>query len=71
MRATKRTNIQMLSGLNYGGFMEYLEWLLKHHLVAETVDEDKIERISLTPKGIDAYNTVVEWIKDMLGGVKI
>ena len=67
----KKTNIQMLLGLNYGRFMEYLDWLLQHQLVAETLDEDKAERIALTPKGIDAYNTVVEWIKDMLGGVKI
>jgi predicted transcriptional regulator len=67
----KKTNIQMLLGLNYGRFMEYLEWLLEHQLVAETLDEEKAKRIALTPKGIDAYNTVVEWIKDMLGGVKI
>jgi predicted transcriptional regulator len=69
--AMKKTNIQMLLGLNYGRFMEYLEWLLEHQLVAETLDEEKAERIALTTKGIDAYNTVVEWIKDILGEVKI
>ncbi|MCL5068522.1 MAG: winged helix-turn-helix domain-containing protein [Thaumarchaeota archaeon] len=69
--ALKKTNIQMLLGLNYGRFIEYLDWLLKRQLVAEKVDEEEGERIVLTPKGIDAYNTVVEWIKEMLDGVKI
>jgi predicted transcriptional regulator len=69
--ALKKTNIQMLLGLNYGRFIEYLDWLLKRQLVAETTDEKEGERIALTPKGIDAYNTVVEWIKEMLDGVKI
>ena len=69
--ALKKTNIQMLLGLNYGRFIEYLDWLLKRQLVAETTDEKEGERIVLTPKGIDAYNTVVEWIRDMLDGVKI
>jgi predicted transcriptional regulator len=69
--ALKKTNIQMLLGLNYGRFIEYLDWLLKRQLVAETTDEEEGEKIVLTPKGIDAYNTVVEWIKEMLEGVKI
>jgi predicted transcriptional regulator len=69
--ALKKTNIQMLLGINYGRFTEYLDWLLKRQLVAEKVDEEEGERIVLTPKGIDAYNTVVEWIKEMLDGVKI
>lgn len=69
--ALKKTNIQMLLGINYGRFIEYLDWLLKRKLVAERVDEVEGERIVLTPKGIDAYNTVVEWIKEMLDGVKI
>lgn len=69
--ALKKTNIQMLLGLNYGRFIEYLDWLLKRQLVSEKVDKEEGERIVLTPKGIDSYNTVVEWIKDMLDGVKI
>ena len=69
--ALKKTNIQMLLGLNYGRFIEYLDWLLKRQLVAETTDEEEGERIMLTSKGIDAYNTVVDWIKEMLDGVKI
>jgi predicted transcriptional regulator len=69
--AMKKTNIQMLLGVNYPRFMEYLEWLLKHDLVAERLDEEKAERIMLTPKGIDSYHRLVDWIKETLDGVKI
>jgi predicted transcriptional regulator len=67
----KKTNIQMLLGVRYPRFMEYLEWLLEHKLVEESFDEDKTERIRLTPKGIESYHTLVDWIKDTLDGVKI
>jgi len=67
----KKTNIQMLLGVNYPRFMEYLDWLLKHDLVAEKVDEDKSERITLTPKGIDSYHRLVDWIKETLNDVKL
>jgi len=70
--AMKKTNIQMLLGVNYPRFIEYLDWLLKHDLVSEGFDEEeKSERIRLTPKGIDSYHRVVDWIKETLEGVKI
>jgi len=69
--AMKKTNIQMLLGINYPRFMEYLDWLLKHELVAQSLDEEKAERIRLTPKGIDSYHRLVDWIKETLDGVKI
>jgi predicted transcriptional regulator len=67
----KKTNIQMLLGVNYPRFMEYLEWLLKHELVAASLDEERAERMMLTPKGIDSYHRLVDWIKETLDGVKI
>jgi predicted transcriptional regulator len=68
----KKTNIQMLLGVNYPRFIEYLDWLLKHDLVVEKFDEgDRSERIALTPKGIDSYHRLVDWIKETLNGVKI
>jgi predicted transcriptional regulator len=67
----KKTNIQMLLGVNYPRFMEYLEWLLKRDLVAASLDEEGTERIKLTPKGIDSYHRLVDWIKETLDGVKI
>ncbi len=69
--AMKKTNIQMLLGLNYPRFLEYLEWLLKHNLVVETIDESKAEKIMLTPKGYDSYHRLVDWIRETLDGVKI
>ena len=67
----KKTNIQMLLGTNYPRFIEYLEWLEDHGLVAETSDEEMAERIVLTPKGLDSYHRLVDWIKETLEGVKI
>ena len=69
--AMKKTNIQMLLGVRYPRFMEYLEWLLEHELVAESLDKERAERIMLTPKGIDSYHRLVDWIKETLDGVKI
>jgi predicted transcriptional regulator len=67
----KKTNIQMLLGVNYPRFMEYLEWLLNHNLVSSGLDEEQAERIKLTPKGIESYHRFVDWIKETLDGVKI
>jgi predicted transcriptional regulator len=61
----------MLLGVNYPRFIEYLEWLLKRDLVTTSLDEEGIERIKLTPKGIDSYHRLVDWIKETLDGVKI
>lgn len=70
--AMKKTNIQMLLGINYPRFMEYLEWLMKKEFVAISLDEeDHVERIKLTPKGIEAYHRLVDWIKETLDGVKL
>jgi len=68
--AMKKTNIQMLLGVNYPRSTEYLEWMLQHRLVLET-DEDKVDRIALSPKGIEAYHRFVDWIKETLESAKI
>ncbi len=69
----KRTNIQMSLGVNYPRFTEYLDWLLTHGLVAEVFDEEDkgSGRIALAPKGIDAYNRLVDWIKEIIEDVKL
>lgn len=67
----KKTNIQMPLGVNYPRFIEYLEWMSKHGLVSETLDQDQVSKISLTPKGIESYHKLVDWIKDTLEGVKL
>ena len=68
----KKTNIQMSLRLTYPRFKEYLQWMLEHQLVSEIRDEEeKSERIALTPKGIDSYRRLVDWINDTLGVVKL
>ncbi|MBI2937157.1 MAG: hypothetical protein HYY22_03030 [Thaumarchaeota archaeon] len=67
----KRTNIQMLLGLRYPRFTEYLDWLVEHQLVDKTPDNDNVERVTLTPKGIDSYHKLVAWIKDIMEGIRI
>ncbi len=67
----KRTNIQMLLGLRYPRFTEYLDWLVEHQLVDKTPDNDNVERVILTPKGIDSYHKLVAWIKDIMEGIRI
>ncbi len=69
--AMKKTNIQMLLGVNYPRFTEYLDWMLKRGLVEETLDEQAGGRIALTPKGIEGYHRFVDWVKDTLESAKI
>jgi hypothetical protein len=44
---------------------------LDHGLVEVITDDEKTERIKLTPKGIDSYHRLVDWIKETLEGIKI
>ena len=67
----KKTNIQMLLGIRYPRFVEYLEWLLKREFIAESVDEEEAKIIVLTPKGLDAYNRLVTLIKETFDVSKI
>ena len=68
----KRTNIQMRLGLNYPRFTEYLDWLLDHQLVAKVADgDDDAEKFALTPKGAESYHKLVDWIREMMQGIKI
>jgi predicted transcriptional regulator len=68
----KRTNIQMRLGLNYPRFTEYLDWLLAHQLVVKTPEEEEgSERFVLTPKGLESYHRLVDWIKEIMSGIQI
>jgi predicted transcriptional regulator len=67
----KKTNIQISLGVNYPRFTEYLQWLVSHQLVMEVIDDDESAGFALTPKGIDAYHRLVDWIKETIQGVKI
>ena len=58
----KKTGIQMQVGLNYTRFTEYLDWLLVHGLVQRAGDSET-ELYALSPKGLDSYHTLVDWIR--------
>ncbi|MEM2088377.1 MAG: hypothetical protein QXF52_06865 [Thermoproteota archaeon] len=61
----------MLVGLNHPRFMEYLEWLLQHDLVTIVKDEEGVERVSISSKGVESYHRLVEWIRDLMRNIRI
>ena len=65
----KKTNIQMRVGLNYSRFTDYLDWLLARGLV-QKADDQQGELYGLSPKGIDSYHRLVDWIRDTAQGMK-
>ncbi|MEM0095868.1 MAG: winged helix-turn-helix domain-containing protein [Candidatus Bathyarchaeia archaeon] len=67
----KKTPLQMAVRLNYQTFLDYLEWLREHGLVKLVVDDDGTERIMLSAKGIEAYEMLVKWIKEVMKDLKI
>jgi predicted transcriptional regulator len=67
----KKTNIQMLLGVNYPRFTEYLEWLLNHKLVEQVKNDDGAERIALSMQGVEAYHRLVDWIKEIMQGIQL
>jgi predicted transcriptional regulator len=80
----KKTNIQMLVRMNYPRFLEYLDWLLRHELVMKCIEGEEddegdersspaqvVEKIALTPKGIEAYHTFVGWVRQTMEGMKL
>jgi len=66
----KKTNIQMRMGLNYSRFSEYLDWLLAHGLVFKD-DTGDVELYGLSPRGLDSYHRLVDWIRDTMHDMKI
>ena len=63
----KKTNIQMLLGVNYPRFIDKPRMVIEtRFLVAISLDEEGTERIKLTPKGIDSYHRLVDWRKETL-----
>jgi predicted transcriptional regulator len=66
----KKTNIQMRVGLNYARFSQYLEWLQAHGMV-QRMGDPQGDQYGLSPKGVEAYHSLVDWIRDTLQGMKI
>ncbi|HUR62450.1 MAG TPA: winged helix-turn-helix domain-containing protein [Candidatus Thermoplasmatota archaeon] len=60
-RPRRRTDLQLAVRLNYTVYKRYLEWMERKGLVVVG------EAISITPKGVETYKTLVTWIKDAVG----
>jgi predicted transcriptional regulator len=65
-RTRRKTDLQLAVRLNYNVYKKYLEWLLEKGLV-KTERDGEGERVSITPKGLETYHTLVAWIKDTIG----
>jgi predicted transcriptional regulator len=67
-KPVKKTRLQMAVGLNYGTFKKYLEWMRDRDLIAISSDGDGSEHITLTKRGYDSYDQIVNWINGMIPG---
>lgn len=60
-RPHRKTDLQLAVRLNYSVYKKYLDWMEHKGLIV--IDET----ISITPKGLETYRTLVEWIKETVG----
>lgn len=63
----KKTQLQMAVGLNYNVYTKYLNWLSNKGLIKIEKRSDKHEYVEITEEGVDAYRTLVEWIRKIMG----
>jgi predicted transcriptional regulator len=61
-----RTRLQVATNVSYDNLVRYLDWMVARDLILLNEGDDGHQTIALTPKGKDAYRTVVLWIKDMV-----
>ena len=66
-RPHRKTDLQMAVRLNYNVYKKYLDWMATKGLVLVTMEPDGSERVAITPKGLDTYKRLVEWIKETVG----
>lgn len=60
-RPHRKTDLQLAVRLNYNVYRKYLDWMGHKGLI--TVDEF----VSITPKGLATYHSLVAWIKETVG----
>lgn len=60
-RPHRKTDLQLAVRLNYNVYKKYLDWMERKGLIVVA------DTVSITPKGLETYKTLVEWIKDTVG----
>lgn len=68
-RPMLRTRLQVASRVNYDVFRKYLTWMIEKQLVTLQNCADGHERVSLTPKGTEAYGKLVRWMEEVIFGM--
>jgi len=63
----RKTELQMAVGLNFNVYSKYLDWLESKNLIHTVEEDERSKWVSLTPKGMDTYKTLVKWIRDVVG----
>lgn len=63
-----KTRLQVAANVNYNVFTRYLDWMCDRGLVELENSADGHERVSLTPKGREAYRKIVQWINEVVRG---
>lgn len=67
-RPVKKTRLQMSVGLNYGTFKKYLDWMTEKNLIVISKGDGGGDHVSLTKKGYDSYDQIVNWINGLIPG---
>jgi predicted transcriptional regulator len=63
-----KTRLQVAANVNYDLFARYLEWMVGRGLVSLENASDGHDRVTLTPKGHEAYRKLVQWIHEVVQG---
>ncbi len=61
-----KTRLQIAANVNYDVFNRYLSWMRDRGLVTLEETPDGHERVTLAPKGLDAYRRLVRWIEEFV-----
>ncbi|MFQ5951543.1 MAG: winged helix-turn-helix domain-containing protein [Candidatus Geothermarchaeales archaeon] len=61
-----KTRLQVAANLNYDVFTRYLTWMVEKDLLSLEEAADGHPRVVLTRGGEDAYQRLVQWIRDVL-----
>lgn len=61
-----KTRLQVATNVNYDVFRKYVAWMNDKRLLLLEASDDGHERLTLTPRGHEAYRHLVMWINDVV-----